>query len=457
MQEMEAWMVQKDDGWTNSAAASQQSDAAVLDQSISYNVLGNELYAIVTGSTVLRRIDLTNCRIGYAGAKAPTQQHNRPAPLSALSALATAMFKRSSSRSDEQSSSSTISLTHLHLGRNKLFSPDVQTLVAGIHARKGLCTLDVHDCGLTTPEMEQLLTCLLNQRSEILEYLDISTSTPIAVSPSLIESILKRCKRLAVLRLRGHQTTPVLELLPKCDVHRIALQELDLSCSKIADVAPLCQWMQHPSFNALEVLRLDRCGLHGGQVRSLLIAITQSGNRRLHLSVADNPILRDVVHLPKVFPAFVQGEGPSSLSLAKLEWEDSMLRELFDCLRDNQTLTHLNLSDMSITGSAELSPDTVRMLSSLLERNTVLKELNFSCRPQEDGTKRPCAQLGRALVKGLEGLKRNVALEKLGLAGLDMGDAGAHALSDVLQKNKTLLSIDIDDNKVKKSLFRAFA
>lgn len=420
-------MPQQEYGWTISLHT-RQKDAS--QPNIGNNsVLAVELYDLVLSSRTLRTLDLTNCQLGHS----PSVK-----VASALSAVALALQGTPESPSPK--------LDCIYVGKNKMAYGDHQAFVTSLHVKKTVKEFDVHDCNLQSQQIEQLLSSILSHRPDRLEYLDISSDKPITISSGLVESLFERCNNLKVFRMRGHVPV-VLSMLLK-DSHPAALRELDLSHSKIPDITPLCRWMQRRCFNSVEVLRVDHCGLHGGHLRDLLMAITQSGNRRVHLGAGGNPISRDVVHLPKLFPAFMQGEGPCSLSLAETEWEDSMLREFFDCLRDNQILVKLDLSDMLLVSATELSVETVRMLASMLERNTVLKELNLSCKNPKSAGQRQTVDISKGISQALEGLKRNVSLERIGLAGLKMGDTGANILASVLQKNRTLLAIDIDDNEV---------
>ncbi|ORZ03006.1 hypothetical protein BCR43DRAFT_510122 [Syncephalastrum racemosum] len=451
LEELEQWTPMKDDAW----ALARRSNVPKLEND---TVLAYELYALLVTSPRLTKLDLTGCYIGHGNFKRPT---------SALLAIGKAL---------RQVTPNVARIDRLCLGKNRMFGIDLQALMTGLETQKhGLRQLDVHDCRLGQQQMEFLVSSLLLIRPERLQYLDLSSShTPIAVSDGLLENLFQRCGKLQVVNLRGHAEAPLEALLSlrrpgESQLNRGSLAtlaslatttsrivRLDLSGSKHLDINLLLLWMDNVSFNSVQVLHLDDCGLNGGHVRDLLVGITQSGNRDLHLSLAGNPLLKDVVHLPKLSSAFLKGDGPRSLSLARIEWEDSTLRELFECLRENQTIESLDLSDTSLVD--DLSADTERMLSSVFERNTVLKVLNMGYTlPVKQPVRRQSANIGRLVIRALDGLRNNVSLEYLKLTGLLLGDAGAKALARLLLRNHTLLGLSIDGNEITIDGFRELA
>ncbi|KAG2218421.1 hypothetical protein INT45_013165 [Circinella minor] len=460
----------------------------------SNSVLANELYALLVDIPSLTSIDLTDCHIG-------SSNNSMLSPPSSLASIGIALQQTNNSDNKKGSNcSSGGRLDKLCIGKNQMSTVDIQELINGLHARKGLKHLDIHDMNLHARQIEQILSTLLTYNPEKLTYLDISYSANMpGVSPGLVETILERCTQLQVLRLKGHRGLQFSQLIFKC---QSTLTELDMSLMKHTDndILQLTQWIQswtrgseiagrsgsqisndsnkvagnnrHSRFIEMpmspaslslstasstvsasistikqHVLRLDDCGLHGGHLRDIMQAIYPSG--KVHVSFNGNPVLKDVVYLPKLFPVFTHGiQGPTSLALGRIEWEENSLRELFDCLRDNQTLTYLDLAQSGFvlgTGK-QVSHDMVRVLTRLFERNTVLKELTF---------RSSTPLLGKAISQALIGLKHNRHLERLDLTGLELGDAGAQALADVLEHNRTLQALQIDQNMTTINGFRA--
>ena len=452
----------------------------------SNSVLANELYALVVDIPSLTSIDFTDCHIG-------SSNNSMLSPPSSLASIGIALQQTNNADKRRSTNCSVCGrLDKLCIGKNQMSTVDIQELVNGLHARRGLKHLDIHDMNLHARQIEQILSTLLTYNPERLTYLDVSYPTNMpGVSPGLIETILERCMQLQVLRLKGHRGLQFSQLIFKCQP---SLVELDMSLMKHTDhdILQLTQWIRswtsssgNPGRSGSQsssdstkvnsngnrssiievpispvslslstrssassssttikqhILRLDDCGLHGGHLRDIIQSIYPSG--KVHVSFNGNPVLKDVVYLPKLFPIFTHGtRGPTSLALGRIEWEENSLRELFDCLRHNQTLTHLDLAQSGFvlgTGK-QVSHDMVRVLTRLFERNTALKELTF---------RSSTPLLGKAISQALIGLKHNQSLERLDLTGLELGDTGAQALADVLEHNRTLQALQIDQNMV---------
>ncbi|KAI8334689.1 hypothetical protein BC941DRAFT_454278 [Chlamydoabsidia padenii] len=439
---LEEWTVDKSDTWTTPPipAASNAS-----------NVLSNELYAILSSNSGLQRLDLTDCQIGIS---------NKITTTSALNILGLAM------------QNGTCGLGSIAIGKNSMKKPDLQSLLTGIRScPTSLVELDVHECGLDDEQVTMLLTTLLSERPKMLQLLDISTTaknphphhshyhhqrqglaeTTARLDVATIRSLLQQCKRLSILRLRGYDLSLERHMF---DISR--LRELDLGYNRLGTdgVDILCQWMQTSSFHSVEALHVNGCGLDGQHLQSLLLHISISGNRQVHLNAGSNLVWREVMYIPKLCNALMQNEGPCSLSLAKTDWEDGTLREFLDCIRDNHTIVYLDLSDIRVTGCDALSDDTVRVLASVFERNTAIRvlKLNISvARSKEDG-----ALVGKGIVDALDaGLKHNRVLERLELNGIGMGDVGATVLANSITINRVLKSIHLDENKITIDGYRA--
>lgn len=353
-------------------------------------------------------------------------------------------------------------LSRLSLGQNKISKTDFISLIDGIQGhRKSIKELYLPECGLDSGMVERVLGVLFEKNPEQMISLDLSSDKDMTLDPVLVAKIIPTFKRLECLLMRGYD---LLNPAYGFTLESSRLSLLDLSGSKLnrETVSRLCQWIQQPSFRKIEALHLTRCGLNGRFVYELLCSISRSGNRQMHLNLAENPIMKEVMHLPKLYSAIIQGEGPSSISFAGTEWDDPNLCEFIDCLRDNQTICHLTLSDIKLRDTKEISSDTVQMLTSLFERNTTLRELhlNYSsqCKPVRShfSPSNPKPLLAVALTQALYGLRHNCVLQHLDVSGLNMGDAGAMALSRVLKTNRTLQSIHLDDNSVSEKKKKRF-
>ncbi|KAG1133710.1 hypothetical protein G6F42_001172 [Rhizopus arrhizus] len=423
---LESWKVEPNDGWTFHPNHPSNEE----------NVLSNELYSLLTSTKSLRKLDLTDCCIGKQSFDGTLKRS------SAIAIIGKTM------------QSGETNLSRLSLGKNKISRADFQELIEGIRRhRKSIKELYLHECGLEKDMIEMVLWTLMEKNPEQMISLDLSTDAQdIAINPNLVAKIIHTFRRLEILRMRGYD---LLNLKYDFGLENSRLRELDISGSKLSTdtVARLCKWIQMTSFRTIEALHLVNCGLNGGYVYELLCSISRSGNRQMHLNLAENPVMKEVMHLPKLYSAIMQGEGPSSISFAGIEWDDSTLREFIDCLRDNQTITHLIFSDIKLREKEEISEDTVRMLTSFFERNMVIRELELNYKKSKlsrspfnsSGTK---SSFTNAVVRALYGLRHNSSLQYLDISGLNIGDAGALSLSRALKTNRVLQSIIIDDNSI---------
>lgn len=330
---------------------------------------------------------------------------------------------------------------------------DLSKLIKGIKEhKKSIKELYLNDCGLEKDLVEMVIKALYEKNPDQVIRLDLSTNDGIAIDPELVQKMIHSFKRLEVLRMRGYN---LLSMDYNFHLESSHLQELDLGgCRMNSDIVDrLCKWIQTPSFQSIEALHLGDCNLNGKNVYHILQSISISGNRAMHLNLERNPIMKEVMHLPTLYSAILQGEGPKSLSLARIEWDDSTLREFIDCLRDNQSICHLDLSDISMRDTHEISEDTVRIMTSLLERNRVITELKLNL----VHTKTPCSPfkktqskslICKAIIQALPGLRHNNSLRHIDLSGLGFGDEGALALARVLGTNRMLQSICLDENNV---------
>lgn len=425
LEELETWQVQANQGWTISTTMKDE------------NILSNEIYTLLTNLKLLRKLDLTNCSIGKPSANHP---HRR---CSALSVIGTVMR------------SGKTSLSRISLGKNNMTEGDLSKLMQGIREhKKSIKELYLNDCGLEKDMIESVLKTLFEKNPEQVIRLDLSTDIKkgLAIDPDMVKHMIPAFKRLEVLCMRGYN---LVSMHYDFQLENTHLRELDLGGSRMNSdvIARICKWILTPSFQTIEALHLGDCNLNGRHVYDILQSISQSGNRNMHLNLEGNPIMKEVMHLPKLHSAIVQGEGPKSISFARIEWDDSTLREFIDCLRDNITISHLDLSDIGMRDTDEISEDTIRMLTSLFERNNTITELKLNLKHNRLlgdplSKSQPKSLICDAIVKSLHGLRHNCAVRHIDLSGLNFEDAGAVALTRVLKTNRVLQSIILDENNI---------
>ncbi|CEP12990.1 hypothetical protein [Parasitella parasitica] len=433
LNELETWQVKPNQGWT-----------FVKDHPLNdTTVLSNEIYNILANLKLLRKLDLTDCLIGIRSSAEESLAHIKHSAISTIGAVMR---------------SGKTQLSRICLGGNSMTEADLRTLVQGIREhKKSIKELYLSNCGLEKDLIEMVLCALFEKNPDQIVSLDLSCQKNrlcnTVLDAALVEKMIIKFKRLEILRMRGHN---LLNANYNFMLESSRLRELDLGSSKINSdiIGRLCRWIQIPSsFSCIDTLHLGDCNLNGKNVYDILVSISQSGNRSMHLNLENNPIMKEVMHLPKLHSAILQGEGPTSISFAHIEWDDSTLREFIDCMRDNQTITHLNLSDISMRDTDEISEDTVRMFASLFERNTCLTrlELNFAhnrIARVPFSAFQPRSLVCNAIVRALPGLAHNSSLQHLDISNLYIGDAGAFALARVLKSNRSLQSIVLEDNNI---------
>ena len=108
---------------------------------------------------------------------------------------------------------------------------------------------------------------------------------------------------------------------------------------------------------------------------------------------------------------------------------------VFQGLRYNNTLVHLNLSNVGLKGKE----DTAQALTTMLRVNKTLAHLNFSGNWQFSDSGANCI---------FQGLQRNTSLVHMNLSntGLVATEDTAQALTTMLQVNKTIKYLDVSVN-----------
>ncbi|KAL1919156.1 uncharacterized protein VTP21DRAFT_2538 [Calcarisporiella thermophila] len=406
--DLEAWVPRQDEGWAT-YPDSQQAQHGV-------NMLTSELYALVVENKNLRKLDLTGCGIASLG-----MEHT------AISVLGSAM------------QTGQVGLNSLFLGGNRIRGEDLGFLIAGIRGnRKAIRELSIENCGLTTKQLEAVVSALQQTSPEHLTYLDLSANVKNVGCTIGLERLLHDALHLRTLRIRG--CTEQIEQLP---LRLTKLRHLDIGGIPLSDgqIAFLLSYLSSEVAQCLDTLSVDKCQLHGGQLAQLFRVVPHD----LHLSAKENPLARELAMLPKFCYALLDPIGPVSLSLAHTEWDDPSFRELLECLSRNTFLRRLDLAGLKLVGPIEA--DTGRMLEVLLRENHVLEELDFRGEflPGEGAVASP---MGSMLTGALASLLENRALKRLDITGQGVGDRGAAVISQVLRQNTVLSELAMDANGV---------
>lgn len=437
MDVLERWQRKENEGW----AFSKQHR---LKDS---NILANEIYNMLTNLDALSKIDLTNCSIGTH-----LQEGGSLAQNSALAQIGHIMKLGKTN------------ITRICIGKNLITDNDFNKLVQGVREHKQpIKELRLNECGLEKDMFENMLKALYEKQPDQLAVLDFSISpTQMSltgntfISHLLTEKMVTQFRGLEELYMRGHN---LLDLNYSFMLEASNLRVLDISHCTLSteNIQRLCHWIQSRSFDHIKELHLGSCHLTGKHATDILLSVSsQQVKKPIHLNLENNPLFKDPGYLHQCVAALTHRPGPTSLCLARIKFDDLALRELLEGLSTNQTITHLDLSDVSLTDTEEISLETVRQLTLLFEKNKTLtsldlhydhvkaKHLSFSAMQTK-------SLFGNALIKAFQGLQNNTTLAHLNISGMNIEDTGALALCRVLEKNKGLQSIIIDENNVSHS------
>ncbi|OZJ05801.1 hypothetical protein BZG36_00948 [Bifiguratus adelaidae] len=416
LSEMERWIPSKTDSW------------AIEREIGGPNVLAYELYTLITGNKKLRHLDLGHCNIGRTSSAS-----------SALCSIGKAMLT-------EQ-----VGINSIVLSGNRLTASDVQVLLQGICVnRKAIKALGLGQCGLRSSQLDAVLDTLASRSPEHLNILDISDNTH-NIPSSKLDHLLRRATHLKVLKIR------LIEVgLDPAILARTRLRILDISQRPLSSlqVTTLCQYIKSPAFTYMQELILEGCHLNGYHIQELFASVTESQHQGVHVSLASNPIAKELGLLPRFVYGLMHSQGPSSLSLAQTEWDDQAFREVLISLQSNAVIRDLDLSGIRLLG--DISLETSKAMKVLFERNKTIETLNLaggaaSQSPPTDNRD----SIGKLLLGSLDGLSANSTIQRLILRGNNLGNFGAEKIGAVLAANKSIKYIDLDENKFSIEGFKA--
>ena len=145
--------------------------------------------------------------------------------------------------------------------------------------------------------------------------------------------------------------------------------------------------------------------------------------------------------------AIRNGWTPRSLSLAGTEYRNGWhFKGLFDSIRENTTIQHLDISKITLKGllTLPLSEKISNSISLMIRQNWTLEKLDFSgyaTRFEDDSLIDPNVQ------HLLSALTDNKNLKHLDISQRDLFKGG-HFLAEAIRKNQTLVEIRCDDTHV---------
>ena len=334
----------------------------------------------------------------------------------------------------------------LNLRGIHLSAQDVDYLQAVADDRKShLHGLDLSRTNLGPLEFTNILVALKAQDNTF-EALDISENG-VVLDECAFDSQIRELPYLRILNLSHVTLTPtILEpLITLKTFQSWLLQELSFSGTAINSLTKreLRLFLRTPASKCLRILNLDASGLTGADIGQILESMAEDGGktRNIHLAVGANNIETD--YRPFLL-AVRSGWTSRSLSLSKTSFSDERrFVQLFEALEENSTIEALDISQISMTVRQTLRERTLRSIESMISHNWTLTNLDISNRKSE--FQREQNNISPAIKSLLQGLRRNVKLQKINISGHNLSENEAEYLHSAILSNRNLVELRCED------------
>ncbi|KAF9581215.1 hypothetical protein BGW38_001854, partial [Lunasporangiospora selenospora] len=414
-----------------------QRPRTLKDGTIRYGLrLDKEFYELVMGNPQLRILDL----------------HNSCLETSTIGSIGRAI---------RDGHSAGLRLEHLDLfGNNASDGADVMTLAKGLVKHAGtLHFLDVGNCLITGDGINQIMHAFVanaDVASHTLETFSVHSNAESKVNSFILDMFLKHSMQLRHLNLSNLASwskSPILmsETLGNCGGF---LSSLDLSGMALHSTTldQILTWITSPSFDTMERIRVEGCGLDGNQFASILDAISQSRNSKVEILAGKN-LLSDGNDLPEsLVSVLANGDTVSSLGLRQTCWSEQALRQLLTALSQNWSLKRLDLSAVSLDSNRDPDVETCKMLGQMVSSSSSRLEELFL---QGEETAELTSRMGKNLWRSFQGIGSSRYLTRLNVRRNRFRDEGALALAEALRVNQSLQWLDMDENDVTMDGFNA--
>ncbi|KAF9366657.1 hypothetical protein BGX34_011052 [Mortierella sp. NVP85] len=427
----------KEISFHNISFANLQKPKTLRDGTTRYGLrLDKEFYELVMGNPQLRVLDLHNCNLDT----------------NTIGSIGRAIR-------DGFSVGLRLELLDL-FGNNASDGADVMTLAKGIVKHAGtLHTLNVGNCQITGDGINQIMHAFVanvDVASHTLEMLSIEGNSESKVNSFILDMFLKHSMKLQRLILSGMplwSKSPIL-MAETLNHHGSSLTCLDLSGMALhpATLDQILVWISTPSFQSMEILKIEGCGLDGSQFGSILEAVGQSRNAKVEI-IAGKNLVSDGADLPEsLVNVLASSDTPTSLGLRQTCWSEQALRQLFISLSQNWTLKKLDLCAVSLASNRDPDVETCKLLGQMVSvQSSRLEELFLQGEETVDLTSR----MGRNLWRSFQGIGQSRYLTRLDVRRNRFRDEGAHALAEALRVNQSLNWLDMDENDVTLEGFNA--
>lgn len=324
----------------------------------------------------------------------------------------------------------------------KLGDSDLDYIVDAASQRTShLRALEVGECGLSVHDLDLVLSTLTAQETT-LEAVNISGIQG-RLSPELFQQQIGYFGQIRKINLtRVARTSGTEPLIAPETLLNWRLEELSLSQTAVnkETVESIAAYLVSDRSSSLRILRLDQCGLTGGDVATFLRCMTRPADkvRDMHLHVSENHL---DTNYSLLFNAIADNNTPTHLSMRMIDFKkEDHFRELIEAMRKNTTLKYLDISKASLPYDA--GPETCEALQLMFEENETLEELDIS----GEYAHLDVARFGIGLNQALTGLKKNKSLKVLRIEHQKLGLQGANTLASVLEENTSLQEIYCENN-----------
>ncbi|KAK2748093.1 hypothetical protein FQN57_001216 [Myotisia sp. PD_48] len=312
----------------------------------------------------------------------------------------------------------------------------------------GLRGLEVADCGISMHDLNLILSTLRVQE-QTFQCLSVSNTVG-RFSPDQFQqqfavfSNIRKLDLSCVLRASKGEPLISAETLLGWELQELCLSQTTVNARTVDAIAT---YLASSKSNLLRELRLDQCGLTGGEVATLLYFMVDDSNkaRNLHLHVSENRLNVDPESL---FESIAQGRTPTHLTMKDMEFErDDDFRLLVEAITRNTSIKYLDMAKLSLPHDA--STQTSEALQRMFECNNTIEELDIS----SEQAHLDISRFGMGLNLALTGLKRNTSLKVLKIEHQKLGVQGANTLASVIEENDSLVEIHCENNDINLQAF----
>ncbi|TPX24663.1 hypothetical protein DIZ76_010096 [Coccidioides immitis] len=326
----------------------------------------------------------------------------------------------------------------------KLGDSDLDYLIdAASQTASKLRALEISHCGISIHDLDLILSTMTAQEAT-LEAINIS-GVQGRLSAELFQQQIGYFAHIRKINLShiSRNTGPEPLIAPETLLNW-ELEELSLSHTVVNEktVDSIAAYLASEKSSKLRELRLDQCGLTGGDVATFLyFMIDDKGRpRNIHLHVSENRLHIDYSLL---FESIVQNKTPTHLTMRMMDFQkEDHFKQLIEALRKNKSLKYLDISKASLPYDA--GPETCTALQMMFEENTTVEELDIS----GEYAHLDVARFGIGLNLALTGLKKNKTLKVLRIEHQKLGLQGASTLASVLEENDSLLEVYCENNEI---------